>query len=69
MENLRKKNETEIQNTMEVHSSRLEEEENTISELEDKVEIKGKTEELLFKQLKTCEINIQDLQTPSKDQT
>jgi hypothetical protein len=69
MENLRKKNETEIQNTMEVHSSRLEQEENTISELEDKVEIKGKTEELLFKQLKTCEINIQDLQTPSKDQT
>jgi hypothetical protein len=35
MENLRKKNETEIQNTMEVHSSRLEQGEDRISELED----------------------------------
>jgi hypothetical protein len=49
MENLRKKNETEIQNTMEDHSSRLEQEEDRISELEDKMEIKGKTEELLVK--------------------
>jgi hypothetical protein len=54
MENLRKKNETEIQNTMEVHSSRLEQVEDRISELEDKMGIKGKTEELLVKQLKTC---------------
>jgi hypothetical protein len=38
---------------MEGHSSRLEQEEDRISELEDKVEIKGKTEELLVKQLKT----------------
>jgi hypothetical protein len=30
--------------------------------------IKGKTEELLVKQLKTCERNMQEL-TPSKDQT
>jgi hypothetical protein len=29
--------------------------EDRISELEDKIEIKGKTEELLVKQLKTCE--------------
>jgi hypothetical protein len=53
MENLRKKNETETQNTMEGHSRRLEQAEDRISELEDKVEIKGKTEELLVKQLKT----------------
>jgi chromosome segregation ATPase len=61
MENLRKKNETEIQNTMEGHSSRLEGAEDRISELEDEMEIKGKTEELLVKQLKTCESNMQEL--------
>jgi chromosome segregation ATPase len=61
MENLRKKNETEIQNTVESHSSRLEQVEDRISELEDKMEIKGKTEELLVKQLKTCERNMQEL--------
>jgi hypothetical protein len=33
MENLRKKNETEIKNTMEGHSSRLEQAENRISKL------------------------------------
>jgi TolA-binding protein len=46
MKNLRKKNETEIQNTMDSHSSRLEQAEDRISELEDKMEIKGETEEL-----------------------
>jgi chromosome segregation ATPase len=61
MENLRKKNETEIQNTMEGHSRRLEQAEDRISEFEDEMEIKGKTEELLFKQLKTCERNMQEL--------
>jgi chromosome segregation ATPase len=61
MENLRKKNETETQNTMEGHSSRLEQAKDRISELEDKMEIKGKTEELLVKQLKTCERNMQEL--------
>jgi chromosome segregation ATPase len=60
-ENLRKKNETEIQNTVEGHSSRLEQAENRLSELEDKMEIKGKTKELLLKQLKTCERNMQEL--------
>jgi hypothetical protein len=35
MENLREKNEIEIQNTMECHSSRLEQAEDRISELED----------------------------------
>jgi hypothetical protein len=42
MENLKKRNETEIQNTMEGHSSILEQAENRISELEDEMEIKGK---------------------------
>jgi hypothetical protein len=40
MENLRKKNETEIQNTMEGQFSRLEQAEDRISELEDEMEIK-----------------------------
>jgi chromosome segregation ATPase len=61
MENFRKKNETEIQNTMEGHSSRLEKAEDRISELDDKMEIKGKTEEILVKQLKTSERNMQEL--------
>jgi hypothetical protein len=47
MENLRKKNETEIQNKIEGHSSRIEQTEDTISELEDEMASKGKTEELL----------------------
>jgi hypothetical protein len=42
MENLRKKNETQIQNTMEGHSSRLAQAEGRISEIEDEMEIKGK---------------------------
>jgi septal ring factor EnvC (AmiA/AmiB activator) len=46
---------------MEGHSSRLEQVEDRISELEGKMEIKGKTEELLLKQLKTCERNMQEL--------
>jgi hypothetical protein len=46
MENQRKKNETEIQNKMEGHSRRLEQAEDRISELEDEMVIKGKTEEL-----------------------
>jgi chromosome segregation ATPase len=39
----------------------LEKAEYRISELEDKVEIKGKTEELLVKQVKTQERNMQEL--------
>jgi Mg2+ and Co2+ transporter CorA len=61
MENLRKKNETEIQNIMDGHSSRLEQAEDRLSEHEDKMEFKGKTEELSVKQLKTCERNMQEL--------
>jgi uncharacterized membrane protein YccC len=66
MENLRKKNETETQNTMEGHSRRLEQAENRISEL-DETEIKGKTEELLLKQLKTCERSMQELTNSIKE--
>jgi hypothetical protein len=53
MENLKKKNETKMQNKMEGHSSRLEQAEDRISELEDEMVIKRKNEELLVKQLKT----------------
>jgi hypothetical protein len=48
-ENFRKKNETEIQNKMEGHSSKSEQAVARISELKDEMEIKGKTEELLVK--------------------
>jgi hypothetical protein len=65
MENPRKKNETEIQNTMEGHYSRLQVEDR-ISELEAEMEIKGKTEELLVKQLKICERNMQELTSSIK---
>jgi chromosome segregation ATPase len=61
MENLRKKNETELQNKMEGQSSRIEQAEDRISELEDEMVIKGKTEELLVKQLKTCGKKMQEL--------
>jgi hypothetical protein len=49
MENLRKNNETETQNKMEGYTSRLEQAEGRISELEDEMEIKGKIEELLVR--------------------
>jgi septal ring factor EnvC (AmiA/AmiB activator) len=60
MENIRKKNET--QSTVERHSRRLEQVEDRISELEDKIEIKEKNpKEILVKQLKMYERNMQDL--------
>jgi hypothetical protein len=40
MENPPKKNQTETKNTVEGHTSRLEQEEYRISELKDKIEIK-----------------------------
>jgi chromosome segregation ATPase len=61
MQNLRKKNEIELQKAMESHSSRIEQAEDRISELEDEMEIKGKREELIVKQFKTCENNMQKL--------
>jgi hypothetical protein len=42
--------------------------EDRISELEDKMEIKGKTEQLLVKQLKTCKRNMQELTNSIKTQ-
>jgi septal ring factor EnvC (AmiA/AmiB activator) len=54
---------------MECHSSRIEQTEDRISELEDEMVIKGKSEELLAKQLKTCERNMQELTASIKDQT
>jgi TolA-binding protein len=56
---------SQTKNTEESHSSRLEQVEDRISELEDKIEIKEKAE-LLVKQLLSCEKNSV---TPSKDQT
>jgi hypothetical protein len=49
MENFRKKNETEMQNKMESQSTRTEQAEDRILELEDEMVIKRKTEELLVK--------------------
>jgi archaeosine-15-forming tRNA-guanine transglycosylase len=51
---------------MEGHFSRLEQAEDRISEVEDKMEIKGNTETLLVKQLKTCERNMQELTKSNK---
>jgi hypothetical protein len=53
IENHRKRNQTETQNTVEALSSKLEQAEDRISELEGKMEIEGKTEELLVKQHKS----------------
>jgi hypothetical protein len=69
MENLRKKNETELKNKTEGQSSRIEQTEDRFSELEDEMVIKGKTEELLIKQFKTFEKKMQELTNSIKDQT
>jgi septal ring factor EnvC (AmiA/AmiB activator) len=53
---------------MEGQSSRIEQTEDRISELEDEVVIKGKTEELLIKQLKTSEKKLQELTNSIKRQ-
>jgi chromosome segregation ATPase len=76
MENLRKKNQTEIveikicfiqtKNTVEGHSSRLEQVEDIISELKDEIENKEKTEEMLVKQHKSCGWNMQELSNSIK---
>jgi hypothetical protein len=51
---------------VESHSSRLEQAEDKISELEDKMKIKGKTEELSVKQLKSYERNMQEFTSTIK---
>jgi chromosome segregation ATPase len=55
-----------MQNKMEGHSSRLKQTEDRISELEVEMVIKGKTEELLVRQLKTCERNMQEFNNSIK---
>jgi chromosome segregation ATPase len=50
-----------MQNRLEGQSSRLEQAEERISELEDEMVIKRKTKELLVKQLKTHEKKMQEL--------
>jgi hypothetical protein len=54
---------------MEGQYSRIQQTEDRISELEDEIEIKGKTEEVLVKQLKNYEKKCKNSPTPSKDQT
>jgi chromosome segregation ATPase len=76
IENLRKKNQIEIleikspfsqaKNTLEGHYSRLEQVKVRVSELENKIEITEKTEEVLVKQLKSCEKNMQELSNSTK---
>jgi chromosome segregation ATPase len=51
---------------VEDHPSRLEQVEDRISELKDKIEIKEKTEEILVKELKNCERNMQELRNSFK---
>jgi chromosome segregation ATPase len=50
-----------LKNKTEGQSSRIEQTEDRISELKDEMVIKGKTEELLIKQLKTFEKKMQEL--------
>jgi hypothetical protein len=69
MENLRKKNETETQNTMEGQSSRLEKAEERTSEIEDKMEIEVKTEKLIVKSSRPAKGICKNSPNPSKDQT
>jgi hypothetical protein len=54
---------------MEGHYSRLEQVGDRISELENKMEIKGKSEELQVKQLVPAKGICKNSLTPSKDQT
>jgi hypothetical protein len=69
MENLIINNETDIQNKMEGHSSRIEQTEDQFLELDGEMAIRGKTEELLVKKLKTCEKKMQELTDCIKSQT
>jgi hypothetical protein len=55
--------------TVEGHCSILEQVEDRISELKDKIEIKEKTEEILVKQLMSSERIVQEFSDLSKDQT
>jgi membrane-associated HD superfamily phosphohydrolase len=69
MENIRKQNETELQNKMEGQSSRIEQTEDRISELEDEMVIKEKAEELLLNNSRPVKRKCNNSLTPSKTQT
>jgi hypothetical protein len=68
MENLRKKNKTELQNIMEGQSSRIEHTKDRISELKEEMVIKGKTKEILNNS-RPMKRKCKNSLTPSKDQT
>jgi hypothetical protein len=51
---------------LEGHSSGLEQIGDRLSELKDKIEIKEKTEEILVKELKSCEKTMQELSNTFK---
>jgi hypothetical protein len=69
IENLRKKNETEMQNKMEGQSSRLEQAEERISELEDEMVINGKLKNYWLNNSRPVKRKCKNLLTTSKDQT
>jgi hypothetical protein len=69
MENLRKKNETEIQNKMEGHSSRLEWAEDIVSEREDEMKLKVKLKSYYSNNSRSAKGICKNSPTPSKDQT
>jgi hypothetical protein len=58
----------QIKNTGESHSSRPEQVEDRISGLEDKIDVKEKTEELLDKRLRSAKGICKNSETPSKEQ-
>jgi hypothetical protein len=68
MKNFRKKNETEIQNTMEGHSSRLEQEEDRITELEGKWKLKEKLKSYKSNNIRPVKGIWNNSATLSKDQ-
>jgi hypothetical protein len=69
MDNLRKRNGTEILNKMKAHSSRIEQTEDRISELEDEILIKGKTEDYWLNNSRPVKRIGKNSLTPSKEQT
>jgi hypothetical protein len=69
MENFRKKNEIEIQNTMEGNSSRVEQAEDRISELEDEMKLKAKLKSYYSNNSRPVKVICKNSLTPSKDQT
>jgi hypothetical protein len=69
MENLRKKNETEIKNTMEDHSIKLEQEKTESQNLKMKWKLKEKLKSYSSNNSRPTKGICKNLPTPSKDQT